>query len=121
MSRPKKKRVCEGRLCGRAFKPARIPMTKLRKIELLRDELETLKLCDMEGLTQEQAGQKMGISRGTVQRLLTRARQKVTEALVTGAALIFQEDSPEVQQHLTRISDLLEEEETEEKNGDGQG
>lgn len=89
-------------------------MSKLRKIDLLRDELETLKLCDMEGLTQEQAGQKMGISRGTVQRILTRARQKVTEALVTGAALVFQEDSPEVRQHLTGISDLRQKEETEE-------
>ncbi|MBI4791525.1 MAG: DUF134 domain-containing protein [Deltaproteobacteria bacterium] len=78
MSRPKKKRLCEGRLCGRSFKPARIPMTKLRKIHLLRDELETLKLCDMEEMTQEEAGRKMGISRGTVQRMLTRARQKVT-------------------------------------------
>jgi len=91
-------------------------MSKLRKIDLLRDELETLKLCDMEGLTQEQAGQKMGISRGTIQRILTRARQKVTEALVTGAALVFQDDSPEVQQHLTRVSDLRQEEETEEDN-----
>ena len=103
-------------MCGRTFKPARIPISKLRKIDLLRDELETLKLCDMEGLTQEQAGQKMGISRGTVQRILTRARQKVTEALVTGAALIFQEDSPEVQQHLTRISDLRQEKKTEAEN-----
>lgn len=73
-------------------------MHKLAKIELLRDELETLKLCDLEGLTQEQAGQRMGISRGTVQRTLTRARCKVTEALVEGSALIFQEESPEVQQ-----------------------
>ena len=88
--------MCEGRMCGRAFKPTRTPMNKLRKIELLRDELETLKLCDLESLTQEQAGQKMGISRGTVQRTLTSARRKVAEALVTGAALIFQEDSPEV-------------------------
>jgi len=86
-------------------------MTKLRKIDLLRDELETLKLCDMEGLTQEQAGQKMGISRGTVQRILTKARQKVTEALVTGAALVFQDDSPEIQQHLTMIPALGQEEE----------
>lgn len=88
-------------------------MTKLRKIDLLRDELESLKLCDMEGLTQEQAGQKMGVSRGTVQRILTRARKKVAEALVTGAALIFQEEAPEVQQLLTRVSSLWEEEEEE--------
>ncbi len=70
-------------------------MTKLRKIDLLRDEVEALKLCDMEGLTQEQAGQKMGISRGTVQRILTKARQKVADALVTGSALVFQEDPHE--------------------------
>ena len=98
MSRPKKIRLCEGKMCGKGFKPTRIPMSKLKKIELLRDELETLKLCDLEGLTQEQAGQRMGVSRGTVQRILTTARQKVTEALVEGKALIFQEDSPEVKQ-----------------------
>ena len=90
-------------------------MTKLRKIYLLRDELETLKLCDMEGMTQEEAGRKMGISRGTVQRMLTRARQKVTEALVTGAALIFQDDSPEEQQLLSMVTDLRQEAEEEEE------
>jgi uncharacterized protein len=73
-------------------------MTKLRKIELLRDEVETLKLCDMAGLTQVEAGRKMGISRGTVQRILTGARQKVAEALVTGAALVFHDDSTEKRQ-----------------------
>ncbi len=98
MSRPKKIRLCEGKMCGKGFKPNRIPMNKLKKIQLLRDELETLKLCDLEGLTQEQAGQRMGVSRGTVQRILTVARQKVTRALVEGKALIFQEDSPEVQE-----------------------
>ncbi len=98
MPRPKKIRLCEGKMCGKAFKPTRVPMNKLKKIELLRDELETLKLCDLEGLTQEQAGQRMGVSRGTVQRILTTARQKVTRALVEGKALIFQEDSPEIQQ-----------------------
>ena len=90
-------------------------MTKLRKIYLLRDELETLKLCDMEGMTQEEAGRKMGISRGTVQRMLTRARQKVTEALVTGAALIFQDDSPEEQLLQGIVSDLRQENEEEEE------
>ena len=90
-------------------------MTKLRKIYLLRDELETLKLCDMEGMTQEEAGRKMGISRGTVQRMLTRGRQKVTEALVTGAALIFQDDSPEEQQLQSMVTDLRQENEEEEE------
>lgn len=92
MSRPKKIRICEGRMFEKAFKPTRIPMNKLNKIEIMRDELEALKLCDMTGLTQEQAGQKMGVSRGTVQRILTSARKKVAEALVEGSALIIREE-----------------------------
>ena len=99
MSRPKKIRHCEGLRCSRAFKPARIPLAELQHIPLLRDELEALRLCDMQGLSQEQAGQSMGISRGTVQRILTTARRKVAQALVEGAALIF-ENSPVLQEEI---------------------
>ena len=90
--RPKKIRRCEGKFCGRAFKPTGTPLINLKQITLFRDELEALKLCDYEGLFQEQAGEKMGISRGTVQRILTSARRKTAEAVATGAALIFAED-----------------------------
>lgn len=51
-------------------------------IQLAHDELEALHLCDGEGKNQEQAGACMGVSRGTVQRLLARARCKVAHALV---------------------------------------
>ena len=64
----------------------------LKQITLYRDELEALKLCDYEGLFQEQAGKKMGVSRGTVQRILTSARRKTAEALSSGAALVFGDD-----------------------------
>jgi RNA polymerase sigma factor (sigma-70 family) len=47
-------------------------------------ELEVIRLIDLEGLTQEQAGQKMGISRGTIWRILHRARRKIAQALVEG-------------------------------------
>ena len=99
MPRPKKIRHCEGQRCGKAFKPARIPLAELNHIPLLHDELETLRLCDLEGLTQEQAGRSMGISRGTVQRILTAARRKVAQALVEGAALII-EDSPALHEEI---------------------
>ena len=78
-------------MCGKAFKPTCIPLKELQQIQLHRDELEALKLCDKQGLTQEQAGKKMGISRGTVQRILTSARMKVAKALTDGAALVFDE------------------------------
>ena len=90
--RPKKKRCCEGNFCGRAFKPTGVSLRELKQITLYRDELEVLKLCDDEGLFQEQAGERMGVSRGTVQRILTSARRKTAEALVSGSALVFAED-----------------------------
>lgn len=89
--RPKKKRKCKGNFCGRAFKPTGIPLQELPRITLYRDELEVLRLCDMEGLFQEQAGERMGVSRGTIQRILTKARKKTAEALVSGAALVFED------------------------------
>ena len=90
--RPRKLRRCQGNFCGRAFKPTGVALVKLKQITLFRDELEALKLCDYEGLFQEQAGEKMGVSRGTVQRILTSARRKTAEALATGAALVFAEE-----------------------------
>ena len=89
--RPRKKRCCEGTFLGQTFKPNGIPLSKLNRITLYRDELEALRLCDVEGLFQEQAGERMGISRGTVQRILTSARKKTAEALVSGAALVITE------------------------------
>lgn len=56
-------------------------------IQLAYDELEALHLCDGEGNTQEEAGVCMGVSRGTVQRLLADARRKVARALVEQKAL----------------------------------
>ena len=87
--RPKKLRHCQSEFCRRAFKPTGTPLTDLEQISLFRDELEALWLCDSEGLTQEEAGQKMGVSRGTIQRIITLARKKIATALVKGQALIL--------------------------------
>ena len=53
-------------------------------ITLEHDELEVLRLVDLEGLSQEEAGGRMGVSRGTVWRILKRAREKVARALTEG-------------------------------------
>jgi predicted DNA-binding protein (UPF0251 family) len=65
-------------------------MTDIEKIILYDDELEALKLCDHDGLTQEEAGRRMGISRGTIQRLLSSARKKMAMALSECKAIIFE-------------------------------
>jgi predicted DNA-binding protein (UPF0251 family) len=47
-------------------------------------ELEALRLVDLEGLSQEEAGARMGVSRGTVWRLVQSARKKTAQALSEG-------------------------------------
>jgi len=54
------------------------------KVTLALDELEALRLADLEGLYQEEAAAKMGISRSTFARILSSAHRKVAEALVLG-------------------------------------
>ena len=56
-------------------------------IMLEHEELEALRLVDLEGLSQEEAGEKMGISRGSIWRFLKRAREKVARALTEGRPL----------------------------------
>lgn len=58
-------------------------------IELGLDELEAMRLCDSDGMQQEEAAHTMGVSRGTIQRLLESGRRKTLDALVNGQALSF--------------------------------
>lgn len=60
------------------------PMLNPEPILLDPAELEAIRLIDLEGLTQEEAGKRMGISRGTVWRLLKSGRKKVAQALTEG-------------------------------------
>jgi predicted DNA-binding protein (UPF0251 family) len=89
MPRPRKPRFCRRFEGDRVFKPRSIPMTELEIIELAHDEFEALRLCDLDGRDQEEAGLEMGVSRGTVQRLLKSARAKVVRALVGSSALVI--------------------------------
>lgn len=58
-------------------------------------EVEALRLVDLVGLSQEEAGLRMGISRGTVWRLVQTARRKVAEALTEGKTLVIsRQDTP---------------------------
>jgi predicted DNA-binding protein (UPF0251 family) len=89
--RCKKPRHCRCSFKGRAFKPTGVPMPEIEQIALFRDELEAFKLCDLDGLTQQEAGEKMGVSRGTVQRILAAARRKAAMALSLGKAIVFEQ------------------------------
>jgi uncharacterized protein len=65
-------------------------MSEVEQILLLREELEALKLCDLDDLTQTEASARMGVSWGTIQRILTAARKKVAKAVSKGQAIVFQ-------------------------------
>ena len=94
MPRPRKERQCRHYHGDRVFKPRSIPMRELETVSLRTDELEALRLCDLEGLDQETAGERMGVSRGTVQRLVKSGREKVMGALVRNAALVIGDEEP---------------------------
>lgn len=64
-----------------------LPLDQLKTITLLHEELEALRLVDMEERYQEEAAEQMNISRSTLQRMVSEARYKVVQALTEGAAL----------------------------------
>jgi predicted DNA-binding protein (UPF0251 family) len=76
---------------GKAFKPIGRPVATLEVEELQLDELEALRLADLEGLYQEAAAERMGVSRPTFSRILSRARAAVARALVEERVLVVGE------------------------------
>jgi len=78
------------------------PQGNLEPICIEPAELEAFRLVDLEGLSQEEAGKKMGVSRGTVWRLIQSARKKTAQALTEGRQIRISssipEDNPSTQQ-----------------------
>ncbi|HHY97519.1 MAG TPA: DUF134 domain-containing protein [Firmicutes bacterium] len=87
MPRPPKFRRVEFLPEVTVFKPAGVPTRDLEEIILSVEELEAIRLKDLEGLEQEDCAERMQVSRPTFQRVLSLAREKVATALVEGKAL----------------------------------
>ncbi len=69
------------------FKPAGIPMRDLEENCLSLEEIEAIRLRDLERLEQVECAQEMNISRPTYQRVLASARRKIADSLLSGKAL----------------------------------
>jgi uncharacterized protein len=69
------------------FKPRGIPLSMLDEVVLSIDEFEAIRLADLEGFYQEQAAEKMTVSRQTFGRIIELAHKKIADALVGGKAL----------------------------------
>jgi len=69
------------------FKPQGIPLRELEEVILLPDELEALKLYEIDNLEQTEAAEKMKISQPTFARILNSTHKKIAEALIKGKAI----------------------------------
>jgi uncharacterized protein len=87
MARPKNCRRVGSMPGSNYFKPRGIPLSMLEEVVLSVDEFEAIRLADLEGLYQEQAAERMKISRQTFGRIIESAHKKVAEVLVTGKVL----------------------------------
>ncbi len=84
VGRPRgRRRVCIG-YRQNYFKPQGVPINALKTIELTTEELEALRLKNVENLEQIDAARKMNTSQSTFQRILRSAYKKVSLALVKG-------------------------------------
>ncbi len=87
MPRPCKNRKINGLFNSDCYKPNGIPLSMLTQIDLSIDELEALRLADLENMYQDAAAEEMGVSRQTFGNIVKRARKKVADALINGKAL----------------------------------
>lgn len=89
MARPQHNR----KICNppkmQGFKPFGIPAKNLQSVDLLFDEYESIRLLDYEGLTQEQAAEKMEVSRPTLTRIYEKARKTMAKAFVEGKMIVI--------------------------------
>ncbi|OGU17250.1 MAG: hypothetical protein A2X61_16890 [Ignavibacteria bacterium GWB2_35_12] len=90
MSRPRKCRFVERFPASTFFKPSGIMMRNLEKNIISHDELESLRLADLEAMFHEDAAMQMGISRATFGRIVEKARYIVADALINGKALVIE-------------------------------
>jgi len=87
MARPKKHRRVAFNPAISYFKPRGIPMRDLSEVRLTVDEREAIRLADFLGLSHEEAGRHMNVSRATFGRIVQQARKVVADALINGKAI----------------------------------
>lgn len=86
MPRPRKwRRVC----CMpqvNAFEPVDASHME-EPVNMSVDEYEIIRLMDLDGLSQGESAERMGVARSTVQRIYDDARKKLADFLINGKSL----------------------------------
>lgn len=105
MPRPKRRRVITTPPSVEGFRPFGVPITNLEPVVLLYEEYESIRLSDYDGLTQEQAAEKMNVSRPTFTRIYEKARRSIAQAFVEGKAIIIEGGDFHSDDHWYRCED----------------
>jgi uncharacterized protein len=84
--RPRMRRTIATTSESRCYKPC-CKAGEGQGISLQPEEIELIRLIDLEGLEQEEAAEKLGVSRKTAWRDLHEARRKIADALVNGKGI----------------------------------
>jgi len=87
MVRPVKERLVNFKPNIVYFKPSGVPLRQLEEEQLTFDELEAIRLSDVERLSQSDSAELMNVHQSTFQRTLSRARTKLAHALINGRAI----------------------------------
>lgn len=88
--RPKKIRWVKCEPAKRCFRPLCKPLKELQSINLTLDEFESVRLSDLEGLTQQAVAKKMKVHRSTISRIVGAAHKKIADALVNIKAIMIE-------------------------------
>ncbi len=89
MSRPKQFRKIGSPPLMRGFKPFGIRLIDNENVIMQYDEYEAVRLLDYEGMLQEQAAERMNVSRPTLTRIYDSARKKIALAMVEGKTILI--------------------------------
>lgn len=87
MVRPQKERQVEQLPTVTSYKPSGIPLKSVEEIVLTIEEMEAIRLSDVEQLDQAGAAERMGVSAPTFNRIVNAAHKKIATALWQGWAL----------------------------------
>lgn len=87
MARPTKWRKIEHIPAVPYFIPSDKEIIELPENTLKLEELEAIRLKDLEGLEQSECAERMEVSRPTFQRILLSAREKVADSLINGKTI----------------------------------
>jgi uncharacterized protein len=69
------------------FKPQGVPMRFLEIINLSLEEVEALRLKNLEDMEQTECAENMKTSQSTFQRILKSAHKKISDAIINGKAI----------------------------------